>query len=256
MILMSPRLSFLKNPRVRKGMNARTFHVLAILSMFVVFIVVYQVLEHTGIQEYLNEVLSAHPHSTTIIFLFGAALLFSLATPSAFLGAVAYLFFGFIKGSLLTIIAFLCSSATVFFLVRSMLRQKVQRWMRKKPRLLNIQSIVQKQGLMFLCIIRYVPIHTTFMNSLMALSPVRFRHFIVSCCCLIPEWVLYVYLGYLASFSSSVVGGAISPSTIELMVRLGSLLIFLLIIFYLNSVARKALNQKDKNNDVRVYKQQ
>ncbi|OGC00638.1 hypothetical protein A2V82_04550 [candidate division KSB1 bacterium RBG_16_48_16] len=242
---MTRRFSFLKTPHTKTGFNVKAFHLLTVLSLFFVIFLVYQVLEHSGIQKSLEGVLSAYPQSAVIIFFFGAALLFSLAVPSAILGALAYLFFGFSAGSILAIVSFLFSSVVVFLLVRSIFREKVQRWIKKKPRLLRIQSVVEKQGLKFLCIVRYVPVHVTLMNCLLALSPVRFRHFFVSCCCLIPEWILYVYLGDLASFSSSVMGGAISPSTIHLLLRLGSLLIFLLVIFYLNSVARKALSQKE-----------
>jgi uncharacterized membrane protein YdjX (TVP38/TMEM64 family) len=120
-------------------------------------------------------------------------------------------------------------------------KEKTQRFILKKKQLSDVQLLAEKEGLRFIFFIRFLPVHATFINSLFAVSTIKSSKFLLSCLFLIPEWMLHVYIGHVASITSiNVIQHGLS---IEDYIRIILLLISISSIIYLGWLAQKVIKQ-------------
>jgi uncharacterized membrane protein YdjX (TVP38/TMEM64 family) len=183
------------------------------------------------------------------LFFSGNVLLYVLLVPSTVLGASSGVVFGFWNGVLFYASSCFTASLLIFLLIRYLFKDKTQRFILKKKQLTDIQSLAEKEGLRFIFFIRFLPVHATFINSLFAVSTIKPSKFILSCLFLIPEWILHVYIGYVASITSrNVIQQGLS---VEDYIRIILLLVSISAIVYLGWLAQKVIKQsKVKSNKV------
>jgi uncharacterized membrane protein YdjX (TVP38/TMEM64 family) len=180
------------------------------------------------------------------IFFASNALLYIFLIPSTVLGAASGVIFGFWVGLLIYSASCFVASILIFLLIRFLFKDKTQQLISKKKRLREIQSLAEKEGLRFLFFIRFLPVHATFINSLFAVSRVKPSKFLLSCLFLIPEWILHVYIGYVASITSQhVIEQGLS---IEDYFRITLLVISISAIVYLGWMAQKVIKKSKANS--------
>lgn len=86
--------------------------------------------------------------------------------------------FGYWKALVLTIIAANFSATVVFFLARTVLRARVERWSRNKPRFKTLDEAIERNGLAVVALIRLSPFFPfTFANYLLALTRLPYWKF-------------------------------------------------------------------------------
>lgn len=216
------------------------------ISLVIFFsVVLINLIDLTVLKEKADVLMEADSIFGLPLFFTGNAVLYILLVPSTVLGAASGVIFGFWAGVLIYATSCFTASILIFLLIRYLFKDKMQRLIVKKKRLTDVQSLAEKEGLRFIFFIRFLPVHATFINSLFAVSTIKPSKFLLSCLFLLPEWILHVYIGYVASITSqNVIQHGLS---IEDYIRLILLIISISAIVYLGWLAQKVIKQSKIN---------
>ena len=212
--------------------------VLAIGLIFVSVILFVKILENYNLDKSLASWIARREGWAGPAFVLICAALYSIAFSANMLGAIAYLLFGPLEGFLLLSTAGILSSIGLFIIARLLFYNPFQKWLQKKPRWLQVQAALQDKGTLFLCVIRFLPIHAAFINMLLALSPIRFWQFLISLCGMLPQWLLFVYFGYCAAEAAKSPAGLFSTPNI---IRYISISLFIIILVYVSRLVQRTL---------------
>jgi len=176
--------------------------------------------------------------SATIFFVV-TVVLYMLVLPSTVLGAASGVTFGIVGGSAVFVAATLVASFATYWLSRRLLRRPLQKLMRENTFLCNVESVIKGEGFRFLFLIRYTPIHATFISALLGIAGISPGRFLISCMFLLPEWILHVYVGYVAASTPPFTDGR--GWDVDDFMRLISVVVAIGAIAYVGWVARKLM---------------
>lgn len=164
------------------------------------------------------------------------------------MGSMAGAIFGLTWGSILFIFSCMLACLFAFYLTRLFLFNKIQQKIHATPKLESLQIAVENEGLLLLCLIRFLPIHATVLNLLLAVTRVNLRQFLFSSACMIPEWLAYIYLGAAAAETERL-GLTSQPSMVQDILKVTTFVLVIIAISYASKVAQKSLrntNSKTK----------
>jgi uncharacterized membrane protein YdjX (TVP38/TMEM64 family) len=213
--------------------------VLAIFGVFFFSVVVVNALDLTAIRERLQNLLGSQGDWSRLVFLLMTVLLYALTIPSTVLGAASGATFGIFQGSVVYVLSCLGASLLVYLLSRTLLRGRIEGLVRGHDTLQSVERVIRSEGLWFLFLVRYVPVHATLISALLGMGGIRTGRFLISCLFLLPEWVLHVYVGHVAASTPdlAVHGGWEAAD----LIRVVSLALAIGAVAYLGLVARKAI---------------
>jgi len=215
--------------------------VLSIVLLFFFGVVLVNALDLDSIGGSVEGLLGPHRGWSTILFILITAVLYTLVFPSTVLGAASGVSFGIVQGCAVFITATLMASVLVYALARTLLRRPLQGLVRKSEFLQSVEKVIEGEGVRFLFLIRYAPVHATFVSALLGMAGISPRGFFLSCLVLLPEWVLHVYVGYVAASTPALTGT--SQWEVADLVRIASMVIAIVAVSYLGWVARKAIER-------------
>jgi len=215
--------------------------ILSVVLLFFFSVVLINWIDPNTFRNQFGDMVSKNSDWGWLVFILVAAFLYAFFIPSTLLGATSGVLFGFVEGSIIYVTACFLSSLVVFVLVRNLLRNRIQEKIKSNEHLSEIQSVIENKGLRLLFLIRYVPVHVTFINLLLGISRIKPRRFLTSCFFLLPEWILHVYIGYVAYSTSQVI--LKEGIAVEDIFRIGSLILSIGVIMYLSWIAQKVVKQ-------------
>ncbi len=207
-----------------------------LIVFFILIALMVKYLDETGLRDRLTSWIAARENFVAILYIAVAAALYSVWTPGNVLGAMGYILFGYVKGTILFSIAGIVSCIFTFFIVRRFFQKRFQRYIEQRPKLINIQDAFKEQGLPFYFLIWISPFHALVINALFAVSTVRRCDYFLSLLALIPQWMLFVYFGYCAA---SAVDS--SPFSTPSILRYISLAVFVGVIIYIAQLTQKII---------------
>jgi uncharacterized membrane protein YdjX (TVP38/TMEM64 family) len=145
------------------------------------------------------------------VYVFAAVL----GIPSVLFMLVAGTLFGFRDGLIRASIADVLGAISCFMLGRTIIRTRVEYWIRKNPKLARLDQALAKKGWKILLLTRLSPIvPSNLLNYGFSLTRVRFWQFLItSWLGMIPVIALYVYIG---SFGASLTQVQQSPQNLGL----------------------------------------
>jgi uncharacterized membrane protein YdjX (TVP38/TMEM64 family) len=105
------------------------------------------------------------------------------------------------------------SGATCAFLgARSVLRQIVQRYVNRHPRLIAIDRAVENEGARLVFLLRLSPaVPFVLLNYVLGVSRITLRAHFIGLCGMVPTAAMYVYAGKVAGDLTALATGAASP---------------------------------------------
>ena len=215
--------------------------ILSIVLLIFFSIILVNLLDLDNLKEETYLLTETDSIGGTLIYLIVTGILYIFLFPSTVLGAASGVIFEFWYGVAIYSSACFSASILIFLLTRSLLRERIQRLIKKKKQLADVQSLVEKEGIRFLFFIRFLPVHATFINLLLAVSTVKPSKFLISCLFLIPEWIFHVYIGYVTSITSR--NATQYGLSMEDYFRIILLLISVSAIVYLGWIAQKIIRQ-------------
>lgn len=161
-----------------------------------------------------------------------------LGLPNILLILVAGALFGLWKGIGLASIADTLGAMACFLVGRSIIRERIQRWMSKHPSFVQLDRAVGKKGWKILLLTRLSPlVPSNLLNYGFSCTKVSFwQYSFFSWLGMLPVIALYVYLG---AFGVSLFQDQLSP--VKLAVQAVGLVLAIVAAFYTTRLARKTL---------------
>jgi uncharacterized membrane protein YdjX (TVP38/TMEM64 family) len=218
----------------------------AVALLFILIFAAVRLLFYFRITDGLQIVFKANETWGWLLYILLNAVLFCLCMPGAVLGSMAGAVLGLAWGSILFIFSSLLACLFVFYLTRLFLFNRVQQKVEKSTRLKNLQVTVENEGMLLLCLIRFLPVHATVLNLLLAVTRVNVRQFLMSCACMIPEWLAYIYLGVTAAEAERL-GLANAPSAVHDILKIITFILVITAISYAGRVAQRSLQNAKSN---------
>ena len=183
---------------------------------------------------------TAHQAYAPLYYTVAALVLSILGFPGMIICGVGGALFGFWKGGLLYTIAGAGTSVISFWAARGLLRKWVESKLSTRAQLMAIKQALENEGFLFLCMVRFLPVHNTIMSSILAQTRTRFWPFFFSSLSQVPIWLIFVYLGTVAQQAAA--GEINSPWA--LVPRVVSVVGFLVAMVYVTKVARRAVAEQ------------
>jgi uncharacterized membrane protein YdjX (TVP38/TMEM64 family) len=153
-----------------------------------------------------------------------APLLFVLAyvaasivmAPAFLLAFAAGAVFGVWRGTLIIFAGAVAGSSAVYLMAKQLARTRLLRWMDRDPRVSSVRSVVSRQSLWTMFLLRLSPVVPyVLLNYTLALGGVRYRDFVVASVGMIPTIVMYVYYGKVVGDVAKVAAGVAPPRGLE-----------------------------------------
>jgi uncharacterized membrane protein YdjX (TVP38/TMEM64 family) len=132
--------------------------------------------------------------------------------PASLLAVAAGAIYGFVPGFLLAATAVLVGAVLSFALSRSLFRPAIERLAVRRPRLRNIDALIDKDGWRLVWLLRISPIMPfSAMSFALGLSRIGLRSYMLGTMASLPTLCGYVFAGTLTDRGLSIFSGGASP---------------------------------------------
>jgi uncharacterized membrane protein YdjX (TVP38/TMEM64 family) len=119
--------------------------------------------------------------------------------PASLLGVAAGAFYGLVPGFLLAAVSTLAGALLAFWLSRSIFRPAVERMMRRRPRLRDLDTSLAGDGWKLVCLLRISPVMPFAATSyVLGMSSIGLRDYAIGTLASLPALAGYVFVGTLA----------------------------------------------------------
>lgn len=174
-------------------------------------------------------------------FIFIYALSTVALIPATPITILAGLLFGFKLGLLVSVIGAVLGADAAFFISRLMLRDRIERWIRKHKALVALDRALARHEVKVQALLRLSPTLPFFLINyiLGATSVSRWSYLWTTAIFLIPSNAFHVYLG--------AVGRRMAAGT-EIGFHLAGALIAVISIWYIGHIAKRALREVESEN--------
>lgn len=147
-----------------------------------------------------------------VAFIAGYGLAALVMAPAFLLTVSAGAIWGLRLGVLYVMIGATLGSVLAFFASRYLVRQYVERFVLRHPRLAAIDRAVEIEGFRLMFLLRLSPVVAyVLLNYVLGISRVRFRDYAAASIGMLPTVTAYVYAGKIVGDVASVAGGAAVP---------------------------------------------
>jgi uncharacterized membrane protein YdjX (TVP38/TMEM64 family) len=171
------------------------------------------------------------------LFALGASLL----VPDTILCVSAGVLFGLAWGAVAVAVGSLVGATAQYLLARRFLHGPIQRMLARKPSLLTIERVVQRDQLRLQVLLRLTPLNPATISYLLGAAGVRFPGFLVTSLGQLPALFLEVYLGHAAKHLARVAGGDSHIHLLSDLALFGGLGVGLVVMFLVSRSARRAV---------------
>lgn len=147
-----------------------------------------------------------------LVFIAGYGIAAVLLIPAVLLTISGGALFGFLRGVIYVSLGATLGAILAFFAARYLVRQFVEAYVNRNPRLAAIDRAVESEGLRLIFLLRLSPIVPfVLLNYVLGISRVRFRDYIMGTAGMLPAVAVYVYAGKVAGDLATLAAGAATP---------------------------------------------
>lgn len=161
-----------------------------------------------------------------------------LGLPNILLILVAGSLFGLLRGTVVASIADILGAVACFLIGRTFARDRISRWMQKRPQFARIDQAVERKGWKVLLLTRLSPlVPSSILNYGFSCTNVGFGQYVFcSWVGMLPVIALYTYMGSFGTYllSSEITAQKVALQGVGLVLALGAAL-------YITRLVRKAL---------------
>lgn len=125
-----------------------------------------------------------------------------LFLPESIFSIAAGTLFGLWMGWVWVVAAGFVTACIVFLFVRLFIRDRINRMVKRHPKGFAVEEAMGQSGFKIMFLLRLAPLNYSLLNYMGAVSPCRFRPFMLACIGMIPGNFSGVYMGYVARHTS------------------------------------------------------
>jgi uncharacterized membrane protein YdjX (TVP38/TMEM64 family) len=147
-----------------------------------------------------------------VLFILAYVLATILLAPAFILTVAAGAVFGLWRGIVLAYVSMLLGASAVFWLASPLAQSRLLRWLDRDRRVSAVRRAVVHDGLWVMFLLRLSPVVPfVLLNYGLALSGVRYSHFVIASVGMLPTIVVYVYYGKVVGDVAKVAAGVTPP---------------------------------------------
>ena len=147
-----------------------------------------------------------------LVFIAGYGISAVLLIPAVLLTISAGALFGFRRGVIYVSLGATLGAILAFFAARYLVRQFVEAYVNRNPRLAAIDRAVESEGKRLVFLLRLSPIVPfVLLNYVLGISRISFREYILGTAGMLPAVAAYVYAGKVAGDLATLAAGAATP---------------------------------------------
>jgi uncharacterized membrane protein YdjX (TVP38/TMEM64 family) len=147
-----------------------------------------------------------------VAFVAGYTLVTIAVMPAFLLTLAAGALWGFWFGLLFAMTGAVTGATCAFLGSRSILRQYVERYVNRHPRMVAIDRAVEQEGARLVFLLRLSPaVPFVLLNYVLGVSRIRLRDHFVGLCGMVPTAAMYVYAGKVAGDVAALATGNATP---------------------------------------------
>lgn len=136
--------------------------------------------------------------------------------PGALLTLLAGAVFGLARGVPLVFVSAVLGSSAAFGLARTLIRERVTRWLERDSRTAAVNEAVAAEGLKVVLLLRLSPVVPyNLLNYALGASRLRYRDFLAGSIGMLPGTVLYTYYGKVIGDVTALAAGTAPPRGAE-----------------------------------------
>jgi uncharacterized membrane protein YdjX (TVP38/TMEM64 family) len=136
--------------------------------------------------------------------------------PGALLTLLAGAVFGLSRGVPLVFISAVLGSSAAFGIARTLMRERVTRWLERDARSAAVNDAVAAEGLKIVLLLRLSPVVPyNLLNYALGASRIRYRDFVAGSFGMLPGTVLYTYYGKVIGDVTALAAGTAPPRGAE-----------------------------------------
>lgn len=173
-------------------------------------------------------------------------VLFTVAlVPATPMTILAGLIFGFKEGMVVSVIGAVLGADAAFLISRSVLRSRIERWIRKHRALVALDGALARHEVKVQSLLRLSPTLPFFLiNYLLGASSVSRRSYLwTTAVFLIPSSAFHVYLGVVGRYAVE------KPTGAEIGFHVVGVIIAAISIAYIGHIAKRALKEIESENE-------
>ena len=125
-----------------------------------------------------------------------------LFLPESIFSIAAGTLFGLWMGWVWVVAAGFVTACIVFWFVRLFIRDRINQMVKRHPKGFAVEEAMGQSGFKIMFLLRLAPLNYSLLNYMGAVSPCRFRPFMLACIGMIPGNFSGVYMGYVARHTS------------------------------------------------------
>lgn len=161
------------------------------------------------------------PWGAAVLFVFAYVVASVTLAPAFVLTFAAGAVFGLWRGTVLVYVGAVLGASSVFAIASPLAQSRALRWLDRDPRVAAVRRAVAGQGTWVMFLLRLSPVVPfVLLNYALALSGVRYRHFLAATIGMLPAIVMYVYYGKVAGDVAKLAAGVAPPRGPEYYVAL------------------------------------
>jgi uncharacterized membrane protein YdjX (TVP38/TMEM64 family) len=142
--------------------------------------------------------------------------------PAFLLTFAAGAVFGLWRGTLFVYIGAVLGASSVFAIASPLSQSRLLRWLDRDARVAAVRRAVAGEGAWVMFLLRLSPVVPfVLLNYALALSGVRYKHFLAASVGMLPAIVMYVYYGKVAGDVAKLAAGVAPPRGPEYYILLG-----------------------------------
>jgi uncharacterized membrane protein YdjX (TVP38/TMEM64 family) len=136
--------------------------------------------------------------------------------PGALLTLLAGAVFGLARGIPLVFVSAVLGSSAAFGIARTLMRERVTRWLERDSRAAAVNEAVAAEGLKVVLLLRLSPVVPyNLLNYALGASRLRYRDFLAGSVGMLPGTVLYTYYGKVIGDVTALAAGTAPPRGAE-----------------------------------------
>lgn len=156
-------------------------------------------------------------------------------------GTLFGLWWGFLYVAIVEYIAMVVQ----FFIARTFLRQRIEKFMTAHPKFNAIDKAVSKDGLRITCLLRLGPVPFSALSYILGVSRINFKTYMLASPGMLPSLFAVVYYGMVAQHLTRLATGQEHHGAVHYISMIGGAVVALFASVYIARVARKALKEAD-----------
>ncbi|MBW1980517.1 MAG: TVP38/TMEM64 family protein [Deltaproteobacteria bacterium] len=187
--------------------------------------------------------IQAHPVSGPAVFILLLICSSMFGVPQPLFGLGAGAMFGIFWGTVIMTVGGVMASSIAFYLSGRFFRKRIDKIIAKHPRFAAVRATARQKSVRLQLLLRLTPMNANLLSSILSVSGVDYRTFLLGCIGMVPNFFYMTYIGYAAKHIAKLAGGVAQHYLLHDVAVFSTLTVCIVVMAGVIHMAHKAIQQ-------------